>query len=270
MHNPEDHLQTLISKVQSNPKYQAIVPELVMRLSQEALNKGLREKDAVKEVRKKLHQVGGAYLKRKVDYKEAAENLTYLPENLHSDEVQRFCIQLMQSHTSTAERLSILPTFFHTCLDSIAPVSSVLDLACGLNPLSLSWMPLAEEFTYQCCDIYLEMMAFLQSFFNHFQMNGKAHPCDLVNAAPGSNAQVALLLKSMPCLEQLDKSIGARLLETIQSDHILVSFPVHSLGGQKKGMVRFYKNHFYEIIAQKNWLVQEFAFKTELAFLVSK
>ncbi len=270
MRNPENHLQTLINKVQSNPKYQAIVPELVMRLSQEALDKGLRGKDAVKEVRNKLHQVGGAYLKRKVNYKEAAESLTHLPKDLHSDEVQQFCIQLMQSHASTAERLSILPTFFHTCLDPIAPISSILDLACGLNPLSLSWMPLAEEFSYQCCDIYLDMMSFLQSFFNRFQMNGKAHPCDLVSAAPSSHAQVALLLKSMPCLEQLDKSIGARLLETIQADHVLVSFPVRSLGGQKKGMLRFYKDHFYEIVAKKRWAVQEFTFETELAFLVSK
>lgn len=176
----------------------------------------------------------------------------------------------MEVHTSTAERLPILGEFFKTTLAPIAPVSSILDLACGLNPLAIPWMPLSNEFKYLACDIYCDMMGFIQSFFYHFLICGKAFPADIIDAGPTQTSQVAFLLKALPCLEQLDKAIGAHLLENIQADHILISFPVRSLGGHHKGMPNFYRNHFFELVAGKNWKIHEFSFDTELAFLVTK
>ncbi len=81
---------------------------------------------------------------------------------------------------------------------------------------------------------------------------------------------MAFLLKTIPCLEQVDKQIGLSLLEQIQAEHILVSFPAKSLGGRDKGMPTFYRDHFYELIEGQRWQVQEFNFSTEIAFLVTK
>ena len=81
---------------------------------------------------------------------------------------------------------------------------------------------------------------------------------------------MALILKTIPCLEQLDKTAGLRLLETIQAEHILVSFPVHSLGGRSKGMVENYEARFHALVQGKRWAIQRFEFATELAFLVTK
>ena len=270
MSDPEAALNFLISNVQSSKKYRAITPDLVRQLCQDALEKGLTDKSAVKTVRNKLHQVGGAYFKRKINYEDAAQTLADLPKDLHADHTRLFCRQLMEMHASTAERLTILPDFFHTCLAPIAPIRDILDLACGLTPLAVPWMPLAEGCKYQCCDIYLDMMGFLQSFFEHFQIDGTAYSCDLSGAIPNSQAQVAFLLKSLPCLAQLDKSLPLKLLETVQAEHVLVSFPVRSLGGQKKGMVDFYREQFLKMIQSSDWDIQEFLFETELAFLVSK
>jgi len=262
--------ESLMAQVMSNPKYQSITEDLVLRLSREALASGLTGKPAVKFVRNKLHQVGGAYFKKTIDYAQAEHNLAHLPNNLQAIEVREFCRQTMGSHASTAERLPLLETFFHTCLASIAPVTSILDLACGLNPLAIPWMPLAETFQYDACDIYLDMLALINTFFTHFNLNGGAKPCDLINAVPAEQTQVAFVLKSIPCLEQLDKKIAIHLLEGIRAEHILVSFPVHSLGGRKKGMENFYLGRFIEMLAEKAWQVREFHFKTELAFLVTK
>ena len=52
----------------ANPKYKSIAEGFVIRLSDEAISKGLTGKPAVKYVRNKLHQVGGAYFKHKIDY----------------------------------------------------------------------------------------------------------------------------------------------------------------------------------------------------------
>ncbi|MBG0771237.1 MAG: hypothetical protein H0S82_05980, partial [Anaerolineaceae bacterium] len=164
----EVQVQALAEAVQANRKYANITPSLVRRLSQSALDRGLSGKAAVKEVRNKLHQVGGAYFKQSPDFIAATNQLTSLPNDLHSPEVKSFSLAQMQSHASTAERITILPEFFQTCLAPIAPVTSVLDLACGLNPLALPWMPLAVGCTYQACDIYLDMMAFVNAFLSHF------------------------------------------------------------------------------------------------------
>jgi 16S rRNA (guanine(1405)-N(7))-methyltransferase len=262
--------EALAQQVVAHPKYRTITTDLVLRLSQEALNLGLTGKPAVKYVRNKLHQVGSAYFKQKIDFTATKGALAQLPQDSCSDDVKNFCRKLMQKHTSTAERLPILTDFYQTCLASIAPITSIIDLACGLNPLAVPWMPLADEVQYFACDIYCDMLDMIDAFFRHISLGGQADPCDLVSKIPSTKTQLAFLLKSIPCLEQLDKSIARHLLENIPSDHILVSFPVHSLGGRHKGMKSFYRDHFNDLIAGNAWHVQEFNFATELAFLVSK
>ena len=260
----------LVHQVTANSKYQQIAESLIYRLSEEAITKGLSGRSAVKYVRNKLHQVGGAYFKKTIDYTEVGNVLEKLPKDLGSDLVKSFCRETMRKHSSTAERLPILDNFFHTCLAPITPVISILDLACGLNPLAIPWMPLADNAQYLACDIYLDMLAFINRFFKDFNLAGKTQPCDLVAKLPTETTQVTFLLKSIPCLEQLDKAIAIRLLDQIQSEHILVSFPVQSLGGRSKGMQNFYRGHFLDLISGRSWETREFLFETELAFLVSK
>jgi 16S rRNA (guanine(1405)-N(7))-methyltransferase len=260
----------LIAEVRAGRKYSPISTDLIRRLAEATLQKGLTGKAAVKDVRNKLHQVGGAYFKQTPDYEKAISILSSLPGDYNANSVRQFCRSQMSGHASTAERLPILEDFFQTCLAPIAPVTSILDLACGLTPLSLPWMPLGEHFTYHACDIYANMLAFVQSFFDHCRVDGKAQVCDLIGKPPLQQAQVAFLLKTIPCLEQVDKQIGLPLLESIRADHILVSFPAASLGGRRKGMPAYYRDHFLGLIEGKAWSVSEFSFDSELAFLVTK
>ncbi len=266
----ESQIESLVESVQANRKYAHIAPALVTRLCRDAVDKGLRDKAAIKEVRNKLHQVGGAYFSHTPNYSKMIEDLDLIPGNIQSFEVKQFCLEQMHAHASTAERLPILEDFFQTCLEPIGPVNSIIDLACGLNPLAVPWMPLSTDFTYTACDIYLDMLDFIRDFLMHFDIRGNAFPCDLVSGTPQNEAQVAFLLKTIPCLEQIDKNIGTTLLEQIQADHILVSFPAKSLGGRNKGMPDFYRNHFHDLIKGKSWQVREFSFPTEIAFLISK
>jgi 16S rRNA (guanine(1405)-N(7))-methyltransferase len=263
-------LQTLMEQVQAHKKYSQIHPDLVQRLSQQALDQGLSGKTAMKTVRSKLHQVGGAYFRQNIPYEDHTQTLRSLPEDISSRPVRAFCREVMAAHASTAERLPILDTFFHTCLASLAPVESILDLACGLTPLSIPWMPLAPDATYLACDIYLDLLAFVQRFFDAVGLQGVTQPCDLVTQIPEQPVQVALLLKALPCLEQLDKEIGLSLLQKIPCSHILVSFPVRSLGGRKVGMPDHYQEHFLAMVRDMPWAITSFSFQTELAFLVEK
>lgn len=266
----DDILQQLMEMVAGSDKYAAISPELIRAVGEKELVKRRTMKEAVKETRNKLHQVGSAFQEKPIPYAAWKKELAGLPTVLQSEEAQEFLQASMAWHASTAERLSILPRFFQETLASLAPVTSILDLACGLNPLCLPWMPVAKDVTYAACDIYQDMTDFMTVFFDHFHIHGNAFTCDLSQSVPGQSAQVALLLKTIPCLDQVNKNAAGRLLRELQADYILVSFPAHSLGGRNKGMKENYEARFESLIEGQNWKVTRFDYVSELAFLIEK
>jgi 16S rRNA (guanine(1405)-N(7))-methyltransferase len=265
----DERLDELVNAVRAGARYRQIDPGLVRRIASQELAKGRSYKEAVKETRNKLHQVGGAYQETAPDYPRLAAELDALP--LAEDEALRqFCRRAMLSHASTRERLPYLEDFYTPLRERLGPVRSILDLACGLNPLALPWLPLAPEGQYFACDIYTDMVAFLNRFFTHCGVNGRAEVCDLTANLPAQPVELALLLKTLPCLEQLDRSIGARLLDGLRANVMLVSFPALSLGGHGKGMPQNYAAHFAALIAGRNWQVERWEVKTEVVFLVKK
>jgi len=263
-------LDELVKSVLAGPRYRAISVELVRRVGGQELAKGRSFKEAVKATRNKLHQVGGAYQETAIPYARLLAELQALPGDPSTPAFQAFCRSTLQLHASTRERLPILERFFRETVAEISPVQSVLDLACGLNPLALPWMPLAPGAPYYACDIYADMVDFVGRFLAHTSRPGRAEVCDLVAGAPAYPVQLTMALKTIPCLEQLDKEIGLRLLESAPAEYVLVSFPAHSLGGRSKGMVKNYEIHFREMVSGKPWGIERFEFPGELAFLIKK
>ena len=132
---------------------------------------------------------------------------------------------------------------------------------------------------YYAYDIYQDMMDFLNEYLRLLGLlgtnpaligEGHAQACDVLQYCPSQKVDVAFLLKVLPCLEQMDKSAGLRLLETISADALVVSFPAHGLGGRHKGMVVNYEARFRQLVAGKNWSISRFEFPGELVFLIRK
>jgi 16S rRNA (guanine(1405)-N(7))-methyltransferase len=263
-------LDDVVAQVMSGPKYRSLHPALVERIARQELAKGRNLKETIKAVRNKLHQVGGAYQESEIDYARWITELAGLPADPSDPALQAYCRHAMTQHASTHERLPFIERFYAEILAPIAPVESVLDLACGLNPLALPWMPLAPGARYDACDIYRDQVEFLNAFLARLNHPGEAFLCDLVAGPPARPAQLALLLKTIPCLEQVDKAVGERLLDAIQAEYLLVSFPARSLGGRSKGMVENYEARFNSLIAGRGWQITRYEFPTELAFFIRR
>jgi 16S rRNA (guanine(1405)-N(7))-methyltransferase len=261
-------IDELVAAVRQSAKYRSVCEDFIRGVGARELAKGRRLKEAVKATKKKLHQIGGAYLEGRVDYAAWLDELEAAAGS--GEDFRRACFGIMGHHSSAKERLEILDTFYATVLADLPSVHSVLDLACGLNPLAIPWMGLPDGAAYYAYDIYEDMADFLQAFMQLVPVRGEARACDVLRSCPMPRVDLALVLKSIPCLEQIDKSVGAWLLDAIEADYFLVSFPVHSLGGWDKGMPTNYEAHFRELVAGKGWSVKRFEFATELAFLVSK
>ena len=270
MPESDTDLDLLVRQVQSLAKYSRVSSELIHSLLVREMAKRPNTKEAVKAVRSKLHQVGTAYQEKPLPYAAWTDELAALPADLHDPAALAFLQRILPAHSSTRERMPILPRFFTESLADLGEINSVLDLACGLNPLAIPWMPLKHGFTYTACDIFTDMVDFINIFFKHFQLNGSALLTDITQSIPTVQADLVLILKTIPCLEQVDKEAGQRLLTGLDAPNLLVSFPARSLGGKSKGMPRYYEQHFYELIAGRPWRIARFEFPGEIAFLVQK
>jgi 16S rRNA (guanine(1405)-N(7))-methyltransferase len=264
--DPADPTVALVAAaVQASTKYRHIAPALVTSLAARELGAGARPKDAVKAVKNKLHQVAGAY---QAEPRGAAGSLDGVRRDMPPDELQAFCRAQMARHASTRERLPILDEFYRTVFAGLPPIGSLLDLACGLNPLALPWMDLSPAAAYWACDIYADQAALLNDWFGALGQAGGAFLCDLTGGPPPQKADVVLLLKALPCLQQLDRDLGRRLLAAIDAPVLIVSYPAHSLGGRKHGMAAQYAAQFAELVAGQPWRIERFSFTTELVYRI--
>lgn len=270
MQPPQEVLNEVIRLVRQSNKYAAVSEVLVRDIAEAELKKGKSLKESVKSTRNKIHQVGSAFQETSIPYPTLKQELANLPPVLKSDETLAFITKTLRYHASTAERLPFIASFFMQTLAPIQPVESILDLACGFNPLCLPWMPVSTNISYTGIDIYQDMIDFLDIFFIRYNLKHTFAVGNIIESIPDEKVHVAFLLKTIPCLEQVDKTIGPKLLENIPAENILVSFPSRSLAGRSKGMAANYEAHFSQLLSGKNWRVTKTEFPNEIAFLIQK
>src|SRR5437660_826020 len=162
MERKNDQLDTLVDAIQASSKYKNVCKELITHIGAQELGKRRNVKEAIKATKNKLHQVGGAYLDTKVQYESWLSELRMAALTSNRDKLLHICTGIMNQHASTRERLPILEHFYSEIFTCLPPIRSVLDIACGLHPLAIPWMPLPEE--YHACDIYQDMMDFLHTW----------------------------------------------------------------------------------------------------------
>lgn len=264
-------MRAVVEAVLSSRKYRAIAPELVEAIAATELAKGRSVKEAVKATKNQLHQSAAAYQSGRMDYSGWLADL----RAIWPFPAQRrpLLAKLMTAHASTSERLPFLDDFYARIFAHLPPIHSVLDVACGLNPLALPWMPLPSDVTYRAVDIFSDQVAFLNDFFRLAGVdgvNGMAECRNVLTDCPLDPVDLAFVLKTIPCLEQMERDAGAQLLAQLQARHLVVSFPSRSLGGQRKGMESTYAARFAELSAGWQATVTRLDFANELVFVVNR
>jgi 16S rRNA (guanine(1405)-N(7))-methyltransferase len=263
-------IDRLIEAVLASSKYKSIDVNFIRHIGLQEFSRHRNLKEAIKATKNKLHQVGGAYQTSAPRYSVWLDELKFAKRSANKERFLDICKWIMQYHSSTRERLPVLEQFYSTIFANLPPINSVIDIACGLHPLAVPWMPLHDHVQYVAYDIYEDMIGFLNESLALMPVKGSAKVCDVIHDCPARRVDVAFMLKAIPCLEQVDKSAGLRLLETINADHLVVSFPARSLGGKNKGMATNYEARFYEQVGYKPWSIQRLEFPGELVFLVGK
>lgn len=259
----------IVARVQASAKYRSVCERTIRRIAGEEWDKRGQLKQALKATRSRLHQVHGAY-ESDVDYERAYRSLQGAYAQGTEEAVRAACARLLSLHTSTRERLPILGPFYAQVYAHTGLPRTLLDLACGLNPLSTPWMGLGAGATYHAYDIDVERVAFLNRCLDLAGMGGGARLQDVICDPPAERGDVALLLKTSACLERQRRGSTLALLDALQVPYVVVSYPVRSLGSREKGMPENYERAFREMTLARPWAVTRLAFGSELAFIVHK
>lgn len=265
-----EQLDRLIKAVLESQKYRNVCEDLIKNIGMRELSKHKNFKQAVKSTKNKLHQVGGAYFIKRPDYGNWLEELRIIQKTKREDLFGEKCTEIMSYHHSTKERLKVLDQFYSSIFSMLPPIHSIMDIACGFNPLSIPKMPVSDVVRYYAYDVYHDLTDFLNGFLKMIGVEGCAETRDVIQDPPAIHADLALILYSMPCLEQIDKSAGKKILESIDANFIVVSYPVRTLVGRVKDMRGFYQAQFNRLIDRKDWDTERLNFSTEMVFIIWK
>jgi 16S rRNA (guanine(1405)-N(7))-methyltransferase len=261
-------VEDVVAAVAASTKYGDLCADTIRRVAARELAHHGSAKAAVKATKRRLHQVYAAF-EEEIDYDAAYRMLKTAYSAGAGQGIRAACGEIMARHASTRERLPILDRFYEGILAVTGVPASILDLGCGLNPLSLPWMGPHLE-SYVALDIDARRIAFLNRYLQLAGLQPLARCQDVLVRPPEDQADLALLLKTSPSLERQEPGATLRLLDGLRVRFVAVSFSVKSLGGREKGMQDHYHEQFMAMSRERRWPVERLVLDTELVFLIDK
>lgn len=276
----------VVTEVLAARHFRHLSPDLVARVTTIEAPKVRRHDEAVARVKRKLHQIANAYTPALHAPRDAADALRSAAGD--EDALRTLAISLMYGHASTAERLPVhdlitprLREAIHGTSGSDGPINPgehveaetparILDLACGLNPLMIPWLGLPRTCRYDAYDADSRLVSIVQAFLEAWGQAGSATVRDIGGQDTTETADVVLLLKAVPCLEQVRVGTSRRILETLNANRVIVTYPVQSLGGNDRGMRATYRQAFDNLVAGLPWHVAELRLPDELGYLLTR
>ncbi len=261
----DNKVDEISQKIIASKKYSRIYPGTIRRIVKNNISK-YPEKLVENKSRDNLHQVWGSFYKSLPDYRKLNENFTESMKN--GSTLKEALKPILFIHSSTAERLPILDSFYKKIWEITGIPNSVFDLACGFNPLTLPWMDLPAASMYHARDIDISEIEFLNEIISKVKL-----PLS-IDIKPGDifedevfDADVVMLLKALPSIEAQSKGAAEKLIKQLNTKWLVISYPVKSIGGKEKGMLENYRKQANELLGGN---AVELEFETELVFVARK
>lgn len=266
----EQKVRELVDAVGKKSTYRAMqIPEDTLRdLVVKALERQPSTRMALKTVRRKLHQITAPYL-GDPDYHQAAGEMKTAFRSGDSGTIRNCCREIMSRHASTRERLELLVDFYPRLFEKFGKPARLLDLACGLNPLSWRWMGLPADTVYNVYDIHTPRVAFLNEYFRLEGINGEAITGDILIAPPIEKADAAFLFKEAHRFEERESGCNRALWRALKVRTLYVSLPPFSLTG-RHDLTAKNRKLVDQSIAGEEWRVTELSFSNEQVFVIEK
>jgi 16S rRNA (guanine(1405)-N(7))-methyltransferase len=171
-------------------------------------------------------------------------------------------------HLSTKERLSSYPIIYRKIFEMTGKPKIILDLGCGLNPLSVYHMNL-KNFKFIASDIDKSNLDFIQRYFDLAGINGETVVLDLLNKddlekLSRIQCDVCFLFKVL----EIDKRIAEPIFTKVNARFIVVSFSTLSLSG--KIMSNSERQWFEKMLSRLKLQFETFKTENEIFYITEK
>ncbi len=255
----------IVERVLRSSRYRDVDRGLLERLAAEELPRSRNTDEATKRVKRRLHQAVGAFRGSRASTPVAGA----WTGSLADPAFRAACAEVMRSHASTRERVPQLDGFHQAIWAETGVPDRLMDLGCGLHPLSLPWMGLGTT-TILASDVDERALGVVGEFLDLVGQPHVVETRDLVAAPPAETADVALLLKLVTTLDRQDPSAATRLVRALRVRHAVVSFTTRSLGGRGRGMERTYRERVDRLVLEAGRVrgVTEASVPGELVFIL--
>ncbi|HEY60411.1 MAG TPA: hypothetical protein G4N92_06990 [Anaerolineae bacterium] len=266
--NPD--IRNLADEILQSRKYRGLgIPiETVMDLLQQELKRHISQKQVLRVVRRKLHQIMAPYL-GDLDYAQARQQLEGAFQTQDEVKIRLLCRDLLSQHISTHERLPNLSGFYENIFQRVGKPQTILDLACGLNPLALPWMNLPEDIQYHAYDIHKPRIELINRFFELSGLEPLAEVRDVLLTTPNQRADVAFLLKEPHRLELRRRGSNRELWAALNVSYLIISLPRYGLSSKFNLTEKIHKL-VYGITDNYSWQIEESLFNDEIVFCIEK
>ncbi len=262
--------EALVAQLRQAKKYRAVgvTEETIRDILRTELARQPNVKAALHSAKRKLHEVVALYL-GDPNYDAAEAELAAACASGDAEAIRATCAAIMEAHHSTRERLPLLDEFYPRIWQVTGTPRTVLDLACGLNPLALPWMALPPDARFYAYELHERRAAFLARALALLGVAGDAFARDILVQPPAERGDVALLLKEIHRMEKRRRGIVLPLLDALDVRWIVLSSPTRSRSG-RRAVKETYRRQVRAILAARPWRVTEVDFPGELVYCVDK
>lgn len=257
--------------LEQNPK---IALELDERRDFENFKRSEDYKRIIKYARAILHRAIGVYRTRNYrKNKYLLESLRKLLENepLNSENSLELHRQILETHSSTRERALIYELLYKKLFEITGKPKIILDLGCGLNPLSFPWMGL-KGVQYYAVDINNEDLELVENYFGIIGEECCIKRIDLQkrNAmlTRFPKADVCFLFKVLGGIDQKDHKLSELIIKQAPARYVAASFATKTLSGRCMRQAR--RMWLEQMLKRLGFEFQIFREENEIFYLIQK
>lgn len=243
-----------------------VMPKLREKLEQQPFRevaRSARYKELRRTVREELREIYGVF-----DL-DAKRQRAALVANVAPPVDDATVESLLSFHQSSRERLPHYHHIYEELFRITGTPESILDLGCGANPYSYPWLGCTPA--YFAVDLPGQQLTLIQDFFARLGVEGRVEGVDLVDESERvrhfGHIDVIFCFKLLDSLETVRRGSAARLLEHVDAEWLIVSFPTMSIGGGKH-IRKERRTWFEKLIAKRGWKATTFEVPNEIFYIV--
>jgi 16S rRNA (guanine(1405)-N(7))-methyltransferase len=234
MHDPKKReilIQEIKSQIKDSKKYSGLSEEFIENEIKKHFNSNpnlrrVTHKD-IKEIKSKLHRIYSSYqTKKKRKLTNYIDELANAKDNL---QLLNVVDSILSTTLSTKERINDYPHIYEEIFKLTSRPSSIVDLGCGLNPVSYTHMHL-KKINYHAYDISEQDIQFLNDYFKlmeKYELHGKAEILDVRNFSNLSGipqSDIIFMFKLIDLIDEKNKKTSEELIKSlISKTHAIVA-----------------------------------------------